>query len=147
MIFGKIEDLHLYKGLSENMKKGIEFLLNFDTTQPTGRYEVDGSNVYALITSGETKPVEEPVFEAHRKYIDLQYILEGEEDTGYAAVSDCTVTVPYDESGDYLMVKGEGSEVRVAAGEFYIAFPCDGHRPMCSKNPGKIRKVIVKIAV
>ena len=147
MIFGKKEELNLYKGLSENMAKGIDFLMNFDASQPEGKYEVDGNNVYAIITSGKTKLVEEPVYEAHRKYIDLQYIVCGEEDTGYAPIVDCTVTVPYDENGDYLMVKGEGSEVRVSAGDFYIAFPCDGHRPMCSKNPGEIRKVIVKIAV
>lgn len=147
MIFGKKEELSLYKGISTNIDKGIDFLLNFDDTQPEGRYEIDGDNVYALVTSGETKPVEEPVYEAHRKYIDLQYILNGEEDTGYASVSDCAVTVPYDENGDYLMVEGEGSEVRVTAGCFYIAFPCDAHRPMRSKKPGSIRKVIVKIAV
>lgn len=147
MIFGKKEELSLYRGISENMAKAIDFLLSFDVSQPEGKYEVDGEKVYALVTSGKTKLSEEKVYEAHRKYIDLQYILSGEEDTGYAPVADCTVTVPYDENGDYLMVKGEGSEVRVTAGNFYIAFPCDGHRPMCSRNPGDIRKVIVKIAV
>lgn len=147
MIFGKKEELNLYRGISENVAKGIDFLMNFDTTQPEGKYEIDGQKVYALVTSGKTKKSDEPVYEAHRKYIDLQYILSGEEDTGYASVEDCTVTVPYDENGDYLMVKGEGSEVKVSAGDFYMAFPCDGHRPMCSKTPGDIRKVIVKIAI
>lgn len=147
MIFGRKEDLNLYRGISENLAKGIDFLLNFDASKPEGKYEIDGDKVYALVMSGKTKLPEEPIFEAHRKYIDLQYILSGEEDTGYAPVSDCIVTVPYDENGDYLMVKGEGSEVRVTEGNFYIAFPCDGHRPMCSKNPGNIKKVIVKIAV
>ena len=83
MIFGKIEDLYLYRGLSENLAKGIDFLLNFDTTQPDGKYEVDGENIYALVSTGHTKPAEKPVYEAHRKYIDLQYIVKGEEDTGF----------------------------------------------------------------
>ena len=85
--------------------------------------------------------------EAHKKYIDLQYILSGEEQTGYASVSDCTVTVPYDEAADYLLVEGKGSDVKVCAVSFYIAFPCDAHKPMCSKNPADIRKVIVKIVL
>ena len=54
MIFGKKEELNLYKGLSENMAKGIDFLMNFDASQPEGKYEVDGNNVYAIITSGKT---------------------------------------------------------------------------------------------
>ena len=147
MIFGKKEDLHLYRGLSKNLAKGIDFLLNFDTTQPEGKYEVDGENIYALVTIGNTKPAEKPIYEAHRRYIDLQYIVKGEEDTGYAPLANCSVTVPYDEKSDCLFLKGNGSEVKVSTGDFYIAFPCDGHRPMCSKNPGTIRKVIVKIAV
>ncbi len=145
MIFGKKEDLHLYKNISQNMAKGIDFLMNFDKNTPCGKYEIDGKKVYALVTSGKTKPIEENVYEAHKKYIDLQYILSGEEDTGYASLSDCTVEVPYNENDDYLMVRGEGSDVRVTEGCFYIAFPCDAHRPMCSRNPGDIRKVIVKI--
>ena len=121
MIFGRKEDLNLYRGISKNLAKGIDFLLNFDTSKPEGKYEIDGDKVYALVTSGKTKLAEEPIFEAHRKYIDLQYILSGEEDTGYAPVSDCIVTGPYDENGDYLLIKGEGSEVRTTAGNFYIA--------------------------
>ena len=99
------------------------------------------------MSQGKTKPTEENVYEAHKKYIDLQYILSGEEDTGYAPVSECNIKVPYNENDDYLMVEGEGSEVRVTKGCFYIAFPCDGHRPMCSAIPGDIRKVIIKIAI
>lgn len=147
MIFGKLEDLHLYKNLSPNMAKGIEFVLNFTPEMADGRYEIDGKNVYALVSTSETKLPSEPVYEAHRRYIDLQYVVSGEEDTGYAAVSDCEVDTPYDEEGDYLMVRGAGSEVKVSASHFYIAYPCDGHAPMLSKNPGKIRKVIVKILV
>lgn len=147
MIFGKKEDLHLYRNLCENMAKGIDFLMDFDESTPCGKYEIDGKKVYALVISGKTKPSEDNAYEAHKKYIDLQLVLSGEEDTGYAPVSDCTIEKPYDENDDYLMVKGEGSEVRVSDGGFYIAFPCDGHRPMCCKKEGDIRKVIVKIAL
>ncbi len=147
MIFGKKEDLILYKNISENMAKAIDFLLNCNESMPLGKYEIDGKLVYALVISGETKMSDKNIYEAHRKYIDLQYVLSGQEDTGYAPVSDCCVQVPYNENDDYLMVKGEGSEVRVSEGCFYIAFPCDAHRPMCSSKPGEIRKIIVKIAV
>ena len=147
MIFGKKEDLYLYRNISENMAKGIDFLMNFDEASPCGKYEIDGKKVYALVVDGKTKQAEEDVYEAHIKYIDLQFIQSGEEDVGYAPVSDCDVKTAYNENDDYLMVKGEGSEVRVTKGGFYIAFPCDGHRPMCSRNPGDIRKVIVKIAI
>ncbi len=147
MIFGKKEELSIYKNISKNMAKAIDFLLNFNESSPVGKYEIDGKLVYALVINGETKPCDSNTFEAHRKYIDLQYILSGEEDTGYASVSDCCIETPYNECDDYLIVKGQGSEVTVREGCFYIAFPCDAHRPMCSKKNGEIRKVIVKIAV
>ena len=147
MIFGKKEELNSYRNISENISKGIDFLLDFDEASPCGRYEIDSDKVYALVVNGKTKVRQDNTFEAHRKYIDLQYVIDGEEDTGYASVSDCTVEVPYNENEDYLMVKGKGSEVKVASGCFYMAFPCDAHRPMCSKNPDEIKKIIVKIAV
>ena len=147
MIFGEFDDLKLYKNLSENMAKGIEFVLSFKPEMADGRYEIDGKNVYAMVTTGETKLPSEPIYEAHRKYIDLQYVVSGEEEIGYIAVADCEIEKPYDEEGDYLMVRGAGSEVKVSAGHFYIAYPCDGHAPMLSRNPGVIRKVIVKIAI
>ena len=87
---------------------------------------------------------EKMVYEAHRKYIDLQYIVHGEEELGYAAVSDCEIDTPYDEAQDYLLVKGEGSEIKLSDGDFYIAYPSDGHRPLCSSNPAEIRKIVVK---
>ena len=147
MIFGVLDDLKLYKNLGENMAKGIEFVLNFSPEMADGRYEIDGKNVYAMVMTGKTKLPSESIYEAHRKYIDLQYIVSGEEETEYITVGDCEVEKPYDEEHDYLMIRGAGSKVKVSAGHFYIAYPCDGHAPMLSRNPNVIRKVIVKIAV
>ncbi len=147
MIFGKFEDLYQYRALSKNMAKAIDFVLKFTPEMADGRYEIDGKNVYAMVTTGETKISKEPIYEAHRKYIDLQYIVSGEEDTGYIDISDAEIEKEYDEEKDFLMVKGTGSEVRVAKNHFYIAYPFDGHAPMRSKNPGIIRKVVVKVLV
>jgi YhcH/YjgK/YiaL family protein len=147
MIVGKREELHLYKGLGDGLAKGIDFVLNFDLSVNDGRYEIDGDKVYAMVSSGQTKISTEPVYEAHRKYIDLQYIISGSENLGYASVGDCEIDCPYNEEKDFLMVRGEGSEIKVCQDDFYIAFPCDGHRPMCSDCPAEIRKLIVKVAV
>ncbi len=147
MIFGKLEDLHIYKALSDNMSKAVDFVLNFKEEMEDGKYEIDGKNVYAMVSTSKTKEHSEPIFEAHRKYIDLQFIVRGEEDTGYAPANDLKVTTPYVEADDYLLAEGKGSKVRVSAGEFYIAYPCDGHLPGRSENPGEIRKVVVKVLV
>ncbi len=147
MIIGKKEELKAYKGISANLDKGIDYVLSFDKNTPDGRVEIDGNKVYALISTGQTKGEQSDKYEAHKKYIDLQFVLEGEEDTGYASIDNCEVDTPYDEGGDFMMVKGPGSEITTKANEFYIAFPFDGHRPLHSKNPGKIRKLIVKVLV
>ena len=144
MIIGKKEELDRYRALNPNLSIAIDYLLAFQPETPDGSYELAGQKVYAVVMTQKTKMPEKMVYEAHRKYIDLQYIVHGEEELGYAAVSDCEIDTPYDEAQDYLLVKGEGSEIKLSDGDFYIAYPSDGHRPLCSSNPAEIRKIVVK---
>ncbi len=75
MIFDKIENLRHYDIVSDKI---IEFLFNLNENTPTGRYEID-ENSYANIEEYNTKPIENCRFEAHKKYIDIQLLLKGEE--------------------------------------------------------------------
>ena len=98
-----------------------------------------------------TKPVAERVYESHRKYIDIQYMLRGREIMVWAPLASMkTVTMPFDESKDaalYALIP-DGVPVEVRAGQYAIFYPDDAHIPSCAwGEPEEILKVVVKVRV
>lgn len=96
----------------------------------------------------ETKPGNEIPYEAHRKFWDLQLVLEGEELIGYAPLETLTETVAYDGAADIAFYKGNGSEVKLARGVAALLAPWDVHRPgaSCGETPSRVKKIVVKLA-
>ncbi|MGE0609186.1 MAG: YhcH/YjgK/YiaL family protein, partial [Pirellulales bacterium] len=105
--------------------------------------------LFALVQDNTTKPREHGVWEAHRKYIDVQFVASGTEEMGHANIHGLTVKQPYDEPRDVALFTGGGSYVVVPAGCFTIFFPEDGHIPglALGNQPAPVRKVVVKVAV
>lgn len=135
-------------GLAQRLSAGFHYLQNVDlaSTEP-GRVEIDGDQVFALIQEYNTKPMEQGRWEAHRKYIDIQYIASGEENIGYANVADLTLG-DYDEAKDRYIPQGEGSFVRLSSGMFGLYMPEDAHMPnMAVDQPQPVKKIVVKVAV
>lgn len=95
----------------------------------------------------ETAEESETPFEAHRKFWDLQIVMEGEEFLGYAPVSSLSQTAPYDESEDTAFYEGSGSYVRLSRGRAALLAPWDGHRPgVRAEAPSFVKKIVVKLA-
>lgn len=99
----------------------------------------------------QTKPVAGRLFEAHRKYIDIQFVLRGRELILWAPLSLLTdVTMPFDADQDAALFNGvpEAVPVQVMAGQFAILFPEDGHAPSCAWGEvAEVLKVVVKVLV
>ena len=95
----------------------------------------------------ETKPQEEIPFEAHKRYWDLQLVLEGEELLGYAPLAELTETVAYAEKDDIAFYRGEGQNVKLSREMAVLLAPWDGHRPGANggDTPCKIKKIVVKL--
>ncbi len=150
MIFDKLSNAKLYFG-DERLKKGFEFLLNNNLKNfGEGKIVIDNENIFANFSSLKTKNEQYKKFEAHRKYIDIQYVIKGRERMGFGlrdSFSD--VVVPYDENKDVEFLNGDKySFVNVEEGEFAVFYPDDVHAPMLSINDDiEIKKVIVKIKV
>ena len=151
MIYDRLSNAEQYYVLGEKFKKAFDFLKNTDLKNiKDGSYEIDGKNIYANVQSLKTKPIEEKKWEVHRRYIDIQYVIKGEEKMGYGILEDFkTVTSSYDSEKDIEFLNGEKFNfVNVEAGDFVIFFNNDVHAPMLAKNePLEIKKVIVKIAI
>ena len=115
-------------------------------TIAVGKYPIDGTNVFASVTADPSKDFDKTQWESHRKYIDLQCVIEGEEKMGKSSLTQLTVTKPYDETKDGANYSGEGKIYAVPAGTFMIFFPSDAHRPNITPGGNKVvKKIVIKI--
>lgn len=149
MIFDQLRHSHLYAGVTKRMHHAFDFLRRDDLhTLPTGRYPIDGEDVYALVQEYQTKPAERAKWEAHREYLDVQYVAAGVERMGYGYIADFEVAKDYDVAGDYLLFTGAGNELIMKPGAFAIFSPHDVHRPTVAVDgPTPVRKIVVKVRV
>lgn len=129
-------------------EKVFEFLVEQDLeTLEKGKYVLAGDTLFAMVDQYVTKNEEGTNFEAHRKYIDLQYIIEGEERIGVSDLKGYEVVEPYDDERDIAFYTLPHNNYRVADNErFFIFFPTDAHRP-CVKTDYKksVKKIVFKI--
>jgi YhcH/YjgK/YiaL family protein len=149
MIVDKLKNASQYSGLSPRLCSGLEYLqqTNFSDVTP-GRYELDGANLYALVQEYNTKPLDQGKVEAHRKYIDIQYMVQGVERMGYGDISDLDVSVPYDDSKDAMFLTGDCDFFIMRAGTFMVFFPQDGHMPgIIHGGSQPVKKVVVKVRI
>ncbi len=150
MILDTLDNATRYSGLGERIVAALKYLGENDCTKlPIGKIPIQGEQIYALVQDNTTKTRDQGVWEAHRKYIDVQFVAAGVEEMGYANIKTLTVKKPYDELVDFALFDGTGSFVTVPAGSFTIFFPEDGHIPGSAVDgqPAAVRKVVVKVAV
>lgn len=147
MILDKLENSALYENITENLKKGFNYLRNTDLkTLEVGKYEIDGTNVYALISEYETKKHEDCRPEAHHKYADIQCIISGKEAIGFVTLNNQPEMVTYNPDKDIVFYQTETSPLILEEGMFAVFFPQDVHRPcMQIGGPEKVKKAVIKV--
>jgi len=147
MIIDKLENAHLYKNLGERISKSFDYIKTTDLKNlPAGKYPIDGENIFALVSEYKTKPEFEGKLEAHKKYIDVQYVISGEELMGYAPLGGQKVLEPYKEENDIVFFSGDKSFTTVSAGMFVIFFPEDVHMPgISTRKISEVKKLVIKV--
>ncbi len=148
MIYDTFENADNYFNVGEPLRKALDFAKSFDQSQPDGRYEIDGDNIFANVMSYTTKAAEELKFEGHKTHIDVQLLLEGEELMDVYLGRDLEVDTPYSEEGDAALFQAPElfSTVVLKPGRFAAVFPDDLHRPSrMVDDPQPIRKMVVKV--
>lgn len=132
----------------ERWNTAFNYLIHSDlTTSPTGRQDLS-KDVFAIVSDYETKNLEEARFESHKKYIDLQYVVSGEEIIGLTNDTSITVTTPYSEADDIMFYDFDGGQTLPASpSNYFIFFPDDKHKPGMSPQEGKkeVRKIVIKV--
>ncbi|HEY7751246.1 MAG TPA: YhcH/YjgK/YiaL family protein [Ignavibacteriaceae bacterium] len=147
MIIDKFENINLYKNIHSGINLAFDYIRknDFKNIKP-GKYEIDGQEVFALISEYQSKPEAEGKLEAHKKYIDVQYVISGEELMGYSPLGNQTILAPYKEENDIIFYSGEKSFTKVSAGMFAIFFPGDVHMPgIKTETPSFVKKLVIKV--
>ncbi len=149
MIYDNIHNIHLYKGISPALDLGLDFISKANESLPNGVSEI-GKGVKAIVSEYKTKLQNENGYEAHHRYIDIQFPLVGIEKVKCRPLEFLTVTKEYDSNNDYLLYSGvqSGSDLIIGNGYFLVLFPEDGHMPqLCVEEPMVIKKLTMKVPV
>lgn len=146
MIIDELENLANYSNVPSFI---TDFLKSLKADIVPGRYEL-GCGVYANVDVYEPKEFEACKFEAHKKYIDIQMLLDGEERLDYTPVNGLEVSEAYDEKRDVMFFRNPAKSVDgVILKPYKFAFinTWEAHKPQISTGCKQVKKVVVKIPV
>lgn len=147
MIYDKLDNIDIYKGLSADIYEGLTFLRQASPDIANGVYQLN-PRVKAIVSEYETKTENENGFEAHRRYLDIQCTLRGIEKVCCHPIEKLKETTPYSEENDAALYAAnvQSQEMVIGNGYFAIFYPQDGHMPqLCVDTPQPVKKVVVKI--
>ncbi|WP_144212580.1 YhcH/YjgK/YiaL family protein [Shewanella donghaensis] len=153
MIVDTLSNHQLYHPLSPRLSTALAHLAATDFSQyEVGSYPLEGKDIFVIVNDYQTKPKHTEPFEVHQRYIDVQYVVSGEEEFGYVPLADQTPLAPYHTEHDftefdYESNKDQAAFIPLKAGMFAIFFPDDMHMPGTSDTPQDVRKVVIKVKI
>ena len=147
MIIDVLENIEKYSSINHRFKTAFDFIKNTDFINlPCGRYEIEGANIYANVEEYITKLKSKP--EYHKKYIDIQLVVKGEENIGYCDISEIKNSEPFDNQKDIGFLEAKVDFIKMSPKNFMILFPNDVHQPCIAINePQTVKKVVVKVKI
>lgn len=134
--------------VNKNFKTAFDYLKKTDLTKVVdGKYSIDGDNVFVIISDSKKRQQKDAFLEAHKNYIDLQYIIKGKETIGLKSTAECkSVKDAYSQKSDIMFFNDSYNKfVNLSDGEFIILCPKDAHAPCI--GDGIVRKAVFKIKV
>ena len=149
MIIDKIENIGIYTGMSEKIAKSLNILKNIDLSMPPD-IKHEEHDFFYMLQKYQTGPAKEKKLEAHKNYIDIQYIVNGEEILEYSLIDNLELVQTYDEQKDVAFYKtpDDVNKIVLKSGMYCILFPNDGHNLRIQvKQPTEVLKVLVKVKV
>jgi YhcH/YjgK/YiaL family protein len=149
MIIDRLANQSPLYQLPPRLARALDYLRNTDLRSvATGRHDLDGDALFALVQDYTTRGPQECVWEAHRRYIDVQFVAAGVERIGYAVLSEMRERDAYDAARDVTFFEPGNDFVLLRAGMFAILGPEDVHSPgHIAGSPVHVRKVVVKAGV
>jgi YhcH/YjgK/YiaL family protein len=149
MIVDRLDNAAPLYHLPARLARALDYLRATDLRAiPAGRHDIDGDRLFALVQDYTTKAPEDCVWEAHRRYIDVQFLASGDERMGYAALATTREREPYDAARDVAFFEPGRDFVTIRERTFAIFGPEDVHSPGHAAGAAAVvRKVVIKAAI
>ena len=148
MIIDRLENASRYFQLNPRFEAAFRFLAEADLEAwPVGSTELDGPGLRVDRLQAPAKTRDKIKLEVHRKFIDIQFLISGQEQFSWKLTSECTqAEADYDPVKDRIMyLDAPDAWFPLPTGMFAIFFPEDAHGPMLGE--GELSKAVVKVAV
>ncbi|WP_058912603.1 YhcH/YjgK/YiaL family protein [Entomohabitans teleogrylli] len=147
MIIGNIHALQPW--LAETLRNAIEHVKQHVSPQtPVGKYDIDGNRIFYMVSEDTTAPLAERRAEYHRRYLDIQIVLAGQEGMTFSCLPPGKAETDWlaDKDIAFLAAGEQEKTVVLDEGDFVIFWPGEVHKPLCAVGtPAVVRKVVVKI--
>ncbi|SFW34423.1 YhcH/YjgK/YiaL family protein [Chitinophaga sancti] len=150
MILDTLAHYSKYTFLGPKFARAFDYLLSTDFSQVAkGKYEIDGKDIFAIVNEYDTVDAAGEQMESHKKYIDIQYMVKGEELVGHDFLLHHQPSKAYDPETDFMLFAEKPLFFSVLReGMFAIFFPTDLHMPNIKiDKPTGVRKVVIKVSV
>ena len=148
MIADKLSNWRRYEALA-HLKPAFEFLEGqTEVCLGSGRIEIDGDRLFAVVQAYAPGPVSEGRFETHRRYADIQFVVKGREMIGSAPAGELEVETPYDPDKDveFYTLPEAFSQLALSDGSFAVLYPEDAHMPgRRLDSDEQVCKIVVKV--
>jgi YhcH/YjgK/YiaL family protein len=148
MILATIDKAYRYADCHHRLSRGFEFLQTTKLDElPVGKHEIDGDRLFAIVARDQGRGRDAAILEAHRRYIDIQYVVSGNEVIGWHPLASCSaVKQAYNTDTDLaFFLDRPPTWFTLALGSFAVFFPEDAHAPLAGTDP--VHKVVVKVAI
>ena len=150
MFFSNVKIAEKYNYLEEKFTVAYKWLLETNIKDlPEGFYPLMGDDVVAGVQEYTTSPWEERKFETHDKYLDIQFMVTGDEMFGVCKRDGLKEVERIDEN-DVVFYEEPALSGRVLLreGDLIVVAPEDAHKPRCAAGtPAPVKKVVVKVKV
>ena len=150
MIIDNIKNMEQYSSVHPLFRKAFSAIRSLVADDaPAGRYEIDSDKVFAIVQEYDTHPTEHDNFELHKKYIDIQFMMNGCEEINIKNYYDLHVYTKYDETKDVEFYEEPKSyaTMHLREGHYIVLFTHETHRTGISvkSNSEKVKKIVVKV--
>jgi YhcH/YjgK/YiaL family protein len=148
MIIDTLQNSRKYEKLNPHFKKGFEFLCSLNKDNfPVSKIELEGDELFALFHKGPGYGNKDVKLEAHKKYIDIHYVLLGNDLMGHKSTANCSIIhKAFNENDDCVLFNdAPNTFVKIKNNYFAIVFPEDAHSPLTGED--EVWKIILKVKV
>lgn len=149
MIADNIKNRRLYETAHPLFSQAFDFIKkHLEEPKPVGKYEILGDSLFAMVQKYDSKT--DAKMEVHDKYIDIQFVVSGEEKILWAQRDELEILTPFTEGKDaaFLNEGDRPAQMILRAGDFAVFYPNDAHKPgLAVADPTPVEKIVLKVKV